>query len=280
MNYKSLIAVTVQFFLFAAFKADAQITSTFDANSEGWIVIDICHITAAPAQSSTLAPFYSSTNGHPGGFIWQDDNHPATCADSSGPAWYFFQAPARYLGNRSNYYGGSLSFDIRRHLGTFNPFADVILEGAGSRLVRGAGSGSAVDVWTSYTVPIITSSNWHTGSLTGAPPSEVEFQAVLANLTALRIRGERNRGADSCDLDNVVFSPSMSCCPHSSIHASQVQVCWDSQLGARYQVQFRSALTTNAWVDVGTPVSGNGTNNCVSDAIASPQRFYQVIVVP
>lgn len=280
MNYKSLIAVIVQLFLLAAFKTDAQITSTFDTNSEGWIVVDICQDTVVPAQSPTLAPFYSFTNGHPGGFIWQDDNHTATCPGSSGPAWYFFQAPARYLGNRSTYYGGSLSFNIRRHLGSFNAFADVILEGAGSRLILGSRSASAVDVWTSYTVPLTTSSNWHTGSLTGAPPSEVEFQAVLANLTVLRIRGERNVGADSCDLDNVVLSPNAVCCPHSSIHASQVQVCWDSQLGARYQVQFRSVLTTNAWVDLGTPVAGNGTSNCVSDAIASPQQFYQVIVVP
>ncbi len=280
MNYKSLIAVIVHIFLFASLSAHTQIVSTFDANDEGWRVVDICALSFTPPDLTAGVPSYSPTNGNMGGYVWQVDRLIGADCRTNGANWYFFVAPAKYLGNRSNYYGGSLSFDIRRHQGGFDAFADVILEGAGIRLVRDAGSGSTRDVWTSYIVPLSASTNWHIGSTGGAMATEIEFQTVLANLTALRIRGERTGGADSCDLDNVVFSPTMICCPHSNIHASEVQVCWDSYSGARYQVQFRSALTTNAWVNLGNPVAGSGTTYCVSDAIASPQRFYQVIVVP
>jgi hypothetical protein len=65
-----------------------------------------------------------------------------------------------------------------------------------------------------------------------------------------------------------------------SIEVSQVRVCWNSATNTTYQVQYRSELTANAWVNLGTPIPGNGSRNCITDDVVSPRRFYQVVVLP
>lgn len=67
--------------------------------------------------------------------------------------------------------------------------------------------------------------------------------------------------------------------PPISIRFSYVDVCWNSRTGTTYQVQYHSDLTTNVWTDLGPPIVGSGYSNCVTDAIAGPQRFYRVRVV-
>jgi len=67
--------------------------------------------------------------------------------------------------------------------------------------------------------------------------------------------------------------------PPLTIRSSFADVCWSSRTNTTYQVQFRSDLTTNVWVDLGPPTTGNGLVNCVTDAIAGPQKFYRVKVL-
>lgn len=63
---------------------------------------------------------------------------------------------------------------------------------------------------------------------------------------------------------------------------SQVDICWGSRSNRAYQVQFRSALTSTSWTNLGSPVQGTGTNNCVTDSItpSRSQRFYRVQEMP
>jgi hypothetical protein len=68
--------------------------------------------------------------------------------------------------------------------------------------------------------------------------------------------------------------------PRLSIEISQVRLCWNSQTNKMYQIQYRSALTTNAWVDLGAPIPGSGTTTCITDAVTIPGRFYQVVPLP
>ncbi len=68
--------------------------------------------------------------------------------------------------------------------------------------------------------------------------------------------------------------------PPISIHVSAVDICWSSRAGTNYQAQYRSDLTTNVWTDLGSPVSGNGVTNCVSDGVPDPKKFYRVKVLP
>lgn len=75
------------------------------------------------------------------------------------------------------------------------------------------------------------------------------------------------------------FSIALTSCPTSAIRLSQVEISWPSQSGIAYQVQYRSDLTTNVWLDLlGTNVIGNGMTEYIYDPIlpGQPQRFYRV----
>lgn len=68
--------------------------------------------------------------------------------------------------------------------------------------------------------------------------------------------------------------------PTLSIEISQIRLCWHSTSNRIYQVQYRSELTTNSWVDLEPQVLGDGGTICVSEDVVSPQRFYRVVVLP
>jgi hypothetical protein len=53
--------------------------------------------------------------------------------------------------------------------------------------------------------------------------------------------------------------------PSLNIAVSQVRLCWNSRTNRNYQVQYRSVLTTNEWVNLGSPILGNGGTQCVTD---------------
>jgi hypothetical protein len=66
----------------------------------------------------------------------------------------------------------------------------------------------------------------------------------------------------------------------ASIGVSCVDICWAGQTNRQYQVQYSSDLTTNTWVNFGSPVQGSGTN-CVTDSIrGTEKRFYRVVDAP
>ena len=83
-------------------------------------------------------------------------------------------------------------------------------------------------------------------------------------------------------LDNVAFETTYRPVPDVSIRCSQVEVCWWSITNKRYQVQYQSDLTTGMWMDLGAPILGNGTTNCVTDTIVvgQPGRFYRTVELP
>ena len=70
--------------------------------------------------------------------------------------------------------------------------------------------------------------------------------------------------------------------PNVTIRVSQVEVCWDSNADKTYQVQYRSELTTNLWTNLGSPIPGSETNDCILDSISrgQPRRFYRTVELP
>jgi hypothetical protein len=66
----------------------------------------------------------------------------------------------------------------------------------------------------------------------------------------------------------------------ASIRGAPVEICWNSRSNKNYQVEYRSAQTTNIWVPLGGPVSGNGGTNCVSDTEGDIIRFYRIRQLP
>ncbi len=69
--------------------------------------------------------------------------------------------------------------------------------------------------------------------------------------------------------------------PTTAIRVSEVEVCWNTASNRTYQVQYRSALNTNAWLQLGSPIAGNGFTNCIADKVplGEPRRFYRVLTV-
>jgi len=68
--------------------------------------------------------------------------------------------------------------------------------------------------------------------------------------------------------------------PSLRIEVSQVRLCWPSLTNVLYQFQYRSDLTTNLWVNLGDPITGNGATNCITDEVSSPRRYYRVVALP
>ena len=67
-----------------------------------------------------------------------------------------------------------------------------------------------------------------------------------------------------------------------SIRFSQVEICWNSLSNFTYQLEYRSSLTTNSWVPLGSPLQGSGGIICTNDTISpgEPQKFYRTVKTP
>ena len=87
-------------------------------------------------------------------------------------------------------------------------------------------------------------------------------------------------GAD--DWYEIVLSGvSVIVAPQLSIEVACVALKWTSESNRLYQVQFATNLPAAAWIDLGAPILGTGTNNLVIDsALGGPRRFYRVLPIP
>jgi len=170
----------------AADETDTTINSWFSSDADGWAL-----------AGDAGAPEYVETGGNPGGHICADD-------DVSGNTWYF-DAPAKFLGDQSAAYGGDLQFDLKQS-STSSQFDqhDIVLRDGSRAVVYDFGNATAHPRtnWTHYSVPLdATADGWTWES--GEPVGATAFENVLANLTALQIRGEYVSGSDRGCLDNV-----------------------------------------------------------------------------
>ena len=82
-----------------------------------------------------------------------------------------------------------------------------------------------------------------------------------------------NRGSFTAAVSD--FAPALS------IRVSQVEICWTSVQNVRYQVQFRTAVTADEWVNLGEAVASSDTTNCLTDEVlpGQPQRLYRVVAL-
>lgn len=185
MTFRFILA-----FLFLRALIAAQ-SSTFDATNENW---------RASGDPTNTNAFWEPSGGNPGGYIRVVD-------DAVGGLWYF-DAPTRYTGNKCDAYGKYLRWDqfTSDTLNQFNPIGtrDVVLESGTLTLVYDNPQNPGL-AWTHFDVLLREDAGWRIGNANGPAPTQAQFQAVLANLSGLRIQGEYRSQADFGGLDNVVL---------------------------------------------------------------------------
>lgn len=126
----------------------------------------------------------------------------ATLGNSSvlSDAVDYWRAPAGFLGDHSAALGERLWFDLQMPGASTGGDLDVVLSGAGSRLVYRLGQPMTED-WQTWSVPL-TASGWQLAD-TGAAVDVAAFARVLAALDGVFIRGERGAAGVGSVLDNV-----------------------------------------------------------------------------
>lgn len=165
-----------------------KVASTFDSDIDGWsFIADVKEFN------------WVGDGGNPGGYVEAVDY-------AYGDVWYFI-APEKFLGDKSAYAGGTLSFDLKQDpiVSQFNA-DDVVIVGNGITLALSTAENPGLD-WTHYQVALDTSADWRIGSSTGEVATQAEIETALADISALRIRGEYVSGTDTGGLDNVVLTP-------------------------------------------------------------------------
>ena len=173
--------------------ASGQITSNFDVDLEGWMVYNDGAIT------------YDAAIGNPAG--------SARISDFGSGSYFGFLAPAAYQGDKSSYYGGTLSFDLQTNnaTGAGPTQPDIQINGAGITIVRDLPVPAAA-VWVSHNIALDDTEGWLLDSTRGDAATEADIRAVLANITSLRIRGEfSTMTSDITHLDNVSMTPGSDC---------------------------------------------------------------------
>lgn len=185
----------VAFLFLAATSLQAQITSTFDTDADGWVAL----YNVGTVATST----YQSSGGNPGGFM---SAAPPTAGGSvnTSMAWYW-QAPAKFLGQHDLSFGQLLEFDLIQSVaGTDNTVSDVVVGGPSGATLHYTFPQKPQTSWTSYSIPLDNTADWRYGGKTGAVASKYQIKYILSNVTGLWMRCKYiNSAGYTCGIDNV-----------------------------------------------------------------------------
>lgn len=175
--------------------------SDFESGAEGW-----------KASNGLSARSWVAAGGMPGGYVQATDN-------GQGTVW-FFEAPAAFLGDRSDAVGGTLSFWLKVStlaLPMRSEWADVRIGGGGIELALDAGDSPGLD-WTYYSV-LLAPGAWRVGSADGPLATAADFATVFADIDHLWIRGEYSAWWDTGSLDTVRLTAAVPELPSTALLA-------------------------------------------------------------
>ena len=157
-------------------------------------------------------------------------------------------------------------------LGGAQPFGDVLLQ------FHNAAGGQISGYGATIVNTLSLQDTWQSVSLTGTVPAGTAYISVYVM--------ELANGAAAFETGSVYFddvtlvqlnAPIVTNIYHEAITSGN-QVCWQTTTNASYQAQF--SFNNVTWVNVGSPIPGDGTSNCTFDASGSfGGRFYRVLEV-
>ncbi len=169
------------------------VESRFEEGHDGWRV-------TGDVEEETTKPTYHNEGGNPGGYLSGEDKE-------KGQTWFWI-APDKFLGDKSSYLGGSLTYDLKQEPAT-NLFEreDVTLAGPERTLHYKYSEKSDYPdtTWTHYEVPL-RPDEWMVKGSDDTATSR-QMRAVLSELENIHIRGEYRAGNDVGGLDNVILRP-------------------------------------------------------------------------
>jgi hypothetical protein len=192
--------------------------------------------------------------------------------DQVAGLWYW-NAPAKYLGDQTAAYQGFLEFDLRQsdpNVGGSDSqpqYADLIIQGGGRRLILNLSNDPGVN-WTHYRVKFDEKSGWRLDSTTGVPPTRSEFIEVLSAITSMQLRGDYSiLNTDVTALDKVaLFTSVRPTLRISPLVSNNLAIEWPVEFGA-FRLESSPTVPNQVWLPVVTePETTNG--------------FYRVLVRP
>lgn len=187
---RSLLAASL--FLLAGSPAAAQLVNRFDTTPESWSIVSYPFRSHVSNPTTAVAPF-DAAFGNPAGSLRVGDVYTETG----------LSAPPSHLGNKSGYYGGSLTYDILIRFSDAVVYPAVVLNGGTFSLYYDAPA-PQLNTWTTLTVPL-TEVGWRVSG-GSTPATETQMRAVLANLQGIYLYTEWHTGPDDTSVDNVVLA--------------------------------------------------------------------------
>jgi hypothetical protein len=193
----ALIKFTIAIVLFciATEFCNAQVTSTFNTDAEGWTMSDV-------NLSNPFTVNHHSTGGNPGGYV--------SASGASSPYSHYFTSPAKFNGNITYFsYGQDLKFDIQINQtgATHSSYGDVeIKSNTGSYLAYTLPSFPAVaPAWSTFTVRLDETSNWRINSTGGPVATKQQVLQFLSNVQSIRININYGGSSLTGAIDNVIL---------------------------------------------------------------------------
>lgn len=190
MSLLRLIRLCLLFATLAASARAQVVLSDFETGLDGWLPY------TAGTHDAAVSVSWNATAGV-GGSGALVLNDPGTGADD------YFVAPAKFLGDKSSCYGGTLSFALELTLSAVSGLPEnLLLTGGGLTIAASLSPAPTTGGFTSYSLSLVETSGWHLAG-TATAPTQMQMQSILGNLTEFRLLGDWGNGAEAARLDNV-----------------------------------------------------------------------------
>ena len=171
--------------------------STFDAGDEGWLVVS--------TLGHSGSPHWSPTGGNPGGYIYDTD---------MDDGWWGFLAPSKFLGDVSDAFGSTLTFDFYGDTVQHDTAAVVLADTAGLGIITYVDL-PAVDQIEHREVTLNNSQTWYVydfiNDVQYGEANNGQILAALSDLGYLLLGAEFADGygaeGELVAYDNVILNP-------------------------------------------------------------------------
>ena len=215
-------------------KSGAIVGSDFLSGDEGWTIIGNAGAVSAPQ----FEPFNRGKSFNYYIYAKDDIINHSKFGEQDKSLWYF-NAPAKFLGNKGAAYGGHISFSIGLFAGDIASLSKglnlVELEckdcgyNAGIRLAHRFSKIHFTHAIAHFKIELLETANWlkdpRDSLKPWSAPSRCEFIQVLSRLSGLRILGDITTWYETVAIDNVVLSNSKNIVPACAMGRPDASVC-------------------------------------------------------